>query len=97
MSKFWPGTRIVKSTNNGFTLPARTSFASPAEQCKATKHAKQLENSHETQKERGTGFGHATLKGLSKRGTELLKNAPRSITIAPRDSSQGARIKKGGI
>lgn len=94
---FWPGTNIVKSTGNAFTLPARTTFVSPSEQCKATKHAKQLDNSNEAQKARGTGFGHVTLDGLSKRGTELLKNAPRSITIAPRDSSQGARIKKGRI
>lgn len=94
---FWPGTNIVKSTGNAFTLPARTTFVSPSEQCKATKHAKQLDNSNEAQKARGTGFGHVTLDGLSQRAKKQLKNAPQSITIGPRNSSRGDQIKRGGI
>lgn len=95
---YWPGTKIVKSTDNGFTRPAGPScMHTPFEETRARKQSQAEENSHAAQKARKKGFGHATLGGLSKRGTELLNKAPHSISIAPRASSQGARIKKGGI
>ena len=96
--EFWPGTRIVKSKDNGFTRPPGPScVASPAEEARARKLSKEAENSHEAQKARGKGFGHATLGGLSKRGKRLLTQAPASISISPRGTSQGARIKKAAI
>lgn len=99
-SIYWPGTSIVKSTNNGFTIPKNSVYANdPVEAGKATLARKQnaADHSKEAQKARGTGFGHATLKGLSKRGKKLLNNAPQSITIGPRGSSRGDQIKRGGI
>ena len=95
--EFWPGTKIVKSTNNGFTRPAGPScMASAAEETRALKLAHEA-NTHEKQKAAKKGFGHATLGGLSKRAQAQLKKAPSSITIAPRGSSQGSRIMRGGI
>lgn len=95
----WPcGT--PKSTCNGFSIPSRSLFANdPGEAGKATLARKQAaaENSKEAQKARGTGFGHSTLKGLSKRGKKLLNNAPQSITIGPRGSSRGDQIKRWGV
>lgn len=97
-TEYWPGTKIVKSTNNGFTRPEGVScMHTPFEETKARKQSQAEENNHAAQKARKKGFGHATLKGLSKRGMELLNKAPHSINIAPRGSSQGARIKKANV
>ncbi|NWF45409.1 hypothetical protein F3K02_09135 [Hydrogenophaga sp. D2P1] len=99
-SVYWPDTKIIKSTNNAFTQARASLFANdPGEVGKATLARKQAaaDHSKEAQKARGTGFGHATLKGLSKRGKKLLNNAPQSITIGPRGSSRGDQIKRGGI
>ena len=95
--EFWPGTKIVKATNNGFTRPAGPScLASAAEEAKARKQAQEAANSHEAQKARGKGFGHATLGGLSIRALKQLNSAPHSISIDP-SNNRGARLKKAAI
>ncbi len=96
-SVYWPGTNIVKSTGNGFTIPPHSGFVDQAEKCKATKHAKNLDNSHEAQKARDGGFAHATLGGLSKRAQKQLKKPHRSISVSKRGSSRSDQIKRGGI
>ena len=95
--EFWPGTRIVKSKDNGFTRPAGPSLmASAAEETRARKLAQEAANSHEAQKARGRGFGHATLGGLSIRAQKQLKDAPHSISLDP-SNNRGARLKKAAI
>lgn len=94
----WPGTKIVKSTDNGFTRkPGPSLMASPAEETKARAQSN-AEQARKTQIERNNGFGgHASIRGLSRKADAHLRNAPRSITIAPRGSSQTGRIKKAAI
>lgn len=95
---YWPGTKIVKSQDNGFTRqPGPSIMASPAEEAKARAQVN-AEQARKTQIERKNGFGgHATIKGLSRRADAQLRNAPPSITIDPRSSSKSDRIKRGGI
>jgi hypothetical protein len=93
--EFWPGTGIVKSTGNAFTHRPERVLATPQELAKARSQAAAWSN--EQQREAGKGFGHVTMGGLSKRAQKQLKSTPQSITIAPRGSSQGDRIKRGGI
>lgn len=95
--EFWPGTNIVKSKNNGFTRPPGPSqVASAAEEAKARKLNQEAANSHEAQKARGRGFGHATLGGLSIRAQRQLRDAPHSISLDP-GNNKGARSKKAVI
>ena len=94
--EFWPGSKIVKSADNGFTRPAGPSImASASEEAKARKLAQEA-NSHEAQRARGRGFGHATLGGLSLRAQKQLKDVPHSISIDP-SNNRGARLKKAAI
>jgi hypothetical protein len=92
-TEYWPGTKIVKSTNNGFTRPPGVScMHTPFEETKARKQSQAEENGHAAQKARKKGFGHATLKGLSKRGLELLNKAPHSINLGPTKGARKASI-----
>lgn len=95
---YWPGTKIVKSLDNGFTRkPGPSLMASPAEETKARAQSN-AEQARKTQIERNNGFGgHASIRGLSRKADAQLRAAPRSITIAPRGSSQTGRIKKAAI
>ena len=95
MSIYWPGTKIVKSTGNAFTQRPERVMATPQELAKARSQA--AARSNEEQRAAGAGFGHVTMGGLSKRAQQQLKSTPQSITIAPRGSSNGDRIKRGGI
>lgn len=95
MTIYWPGTKIVKSTGNAFTHRPECIMATPQELAKARSQA--AARSNEEQREAGKGFGHVIMGGLSKRAQKQLKSTPQSITIAPRGSSNGARIQKAGI
>ena len=91
----WPGTDIVKSTNNAFTSKQRP--LTPAEKNLMTRQ-KNAAKGHATQKKRGTGFGAATMKGLSKRAEAQLKNAPQSIRIGNRsDTDKRQKMAKAAI
>lgn len=74
----WPGTDIVKSTNNGFTI--KPYVMTPSEKGSLTSRENAAKG-HATQKKLGKGFGHATMGGLSKRTEAQLKNVPKSIRI----------------
>jgi hypothetical protein len=77
--EFWPGTDIVKSTNNGFTLKPRE--MTPAEKGAMTSRQNAAKG-HATQRKLGVGFGAATMGGLSKRAEAQLKNVGKSIRVS---------------
>ena len=86
----------MKSKDNGFTRPAGPSLvASAAEETRARKLEQEAANTHEAQRARGRGFGHATLGGLSLRAQKQLKDAPHSISIDP-EQQPGRQDQEGG-
>ena len=94
--QFWPGTNIVKSINNGFTVPAESAFATDKnEMAKATLHRKK---SHYGSEKGTKGHGHAVMPGLSAEAQKRLKATPYSAPIAPSKSgmSKVHRVKVGG-
>jgi hypothetical protein len=91
----WPGTNIVKSTGNGFTI--RPYEMTPTEKGSLTSRQNAAKG-HATQKKLGKGFGHATMGGLSKRAEAQLKNAPQSIRIGKKsDTTKRQKMAKAAI
>lgn len=94
----WPGTDIVKSTGNAFTIKPYEMTA--AEKGSLTSRENALKG-HATQKARGVGFGHTTMPGLSKRAEAELKKSPRSIRVSkkvtPSDVDRHRKLVKAGI
>lgn len=88
-SIYWPGTNIPMSQGNAFTARPASGFDTPGERMRAAK---------QQAGQAGRG-GHAakTMGNLSRRAQLQLSQAPASISIAPRGSNQGARIRRGGI
>lgn len=84
---YWPGTKIVKSLDNGFTIKAGPSLmASPAEETKARAQVN-AEKARKTQIDRRNGFGGHILGGLSKKAEAQLENRPKSIKLHMRKES----------
>lgn len=91
----WPGTDIVKSTNNAFTI--KPYELTPQEKGRLTLQENAAKG-HATQKKRGTGFGAATMKGLSKRAEAQLKNVQPSIRVSKKsDTTQRQKWAKAAI
>lgn len=95
----WPGTNIVKSTNNAFTVkPAEMTQEELIVEKRRVTRQKNAAKGHATQKKRGVGFGHATMTGLSKRAVAQLKNAPQSIRIGKKsDTTKRQKMAKAAI
>lgn len=92
-SVYWPGTSIVRSTNNAFSWAPESVMATPQELVKATKQ-KNAEQARSTQIERCSGFGGNTLKGLSKKAREQLAKGQPSITVSKRSNGAGKAAPK---
>jgi len=90
---YWPGTKIVKSLNNGFTkAPGPSLMASPAEETKARAQVN-AEKARKTQIERRNGFGGHILGGLGKKAEAQLATRHKGITMDPVGSGTKRRAK----
>ena len=69
---YWPGSNIVKSTNNAFTMTFESVMASPSEIRKAI-NAANGHKARKTQQENGTGFAGNHLKALSKKARAKIR------------------------
>lgn len=71
---FWPGTKIPKSTGNGFdvSLAPPSGFATAQEAVKAKKHATTAV----------TEFSHTAMSGLSKAAQKALKVPAKRVSIS---------------
>ena len=101
MPNFWPGTTIVRSTNNAFTAMERSTgshFATKQE-------ASRVKATMSGQKSRATKLGgstaalaHPVMGNLSERARKELGKSQASITIGTKaDSDRRRGMAKAGI
>lgn len=92
MSEFWPGTKILRSTGNGFDLTGRTHsiFFDPKRSNPPPPPSGKFGKRAASQVE--------TVQGLSQRARDQLSDAPNAITIGTRaDSDKRLKNRKAAI
>lgn len=88
---YWPGTKIHKSTGNGFTVPASSAFGrDKGELAKATLARR---GAHYGSDNGAAEHGHTVMQGLSKRATKKLKAGAASIVLVPKTPAMSKKAR----
>lgn len=97
---YWPGTRIVRSTQNGFThgFGGELIDWKPLQKTANARRA----STATVEQARARGQDRSTMHGISKRADTRIAAQARTFSIEPRDAAQKSAdkrdaLRRGGI
>lgn len=101
MSDFWPGTSVVRSTNNAFTAMERSegsAFATPQEAARVKATMSGQKSRSKKPGNPTTAQAHPVMGNLSERAKKQLGKGANAITIGTKaDTERRRALSKAAI